>query len=184
MNNPRIILTTLDGFLQNEMRLILYGRAALVLGYGKTPREFGATMDVDAILPLKEMPGIERNDDFWKALDSTNSELEPTGLYLTHLFAEDQVILSENWLDNLVAIHFPSAHLQLFRPSTNDLILTKMMRVDPQDRADIGFLLEQSDADASTLGHMMGKAIIPDIPELHAAFQANADWLRTILSTP
>jgi hypothetical protein len=33
MNNPRKILTTLDGFLKTEIRLILYGRAAIVLGY-------------------------------------------------------------------------------------------------------------------------------------------------------
>ncbi len=64
MNNPKKILTTLDGFLHNEMRLILYGRAALVLGYTNTPLEYGATMDVDAILPRIEMPAIERNDDF------------------------------------------------------------------------------------------------------------------------
>jgi hypothetical protein len=26
---------------------------------------------------------------------------------------------------------------------------------------------------------MMDRAIIPDIPELHEAFQANIDWLKT-----
>ncbi len=182
MNNPRKILTTLDGFLQNEIRLILYGRAALVLGYNNTPPEYGATMDVDAILPLMEMPGLEKNDAFWSALEFTNSELEPSGLYLTHLFAEDQVILSGNWLDHLVAIHFPATHLQLFRPSTNDLILTKMMRIDPQDRTDIAFLLTHTDVNLSTLNHIIEKAIIPDIPELHEAFQANVNWLKDYLS--
>lgn len=56
MHNPHTILKTLDGFLKNPMRLILYGRAALDLAYVKNPQEYGATMDVDAILPLVDMP--------------------------------------------------------------------------------------------------------------------------------
>ncbi|MCF6311086.1 MAG: DUF6036 family nucleotidyltransferase [Verrucomicrobiales bacterium] len=182
MNNPQKILTTLDGFLQNKMRLILYGRAALVLGYHNTPSEYGATMDVDAILPLMEMPRLEKNDDFWNALEATNAKLEHSGLYLTHLFAEDQVILSKNWLDHLVPIHFPSSHLYLFRPSTTDLILTKMMRVDPHDRDDIAFLLTQNDANLPTLNKMIENAIVPDIPELHEAFRSNTKWLKELLS--
>lgn len=179
MDNPRKILTTLDGFLNKEIRLILYGRAALVLAYENVPPEYAATMDVDAILPLTDIPGIELNDDFWSAVESTNSKLEPSGLYLTHLFTEDQVILSENWLDDIASIPFRSRHLNLFRPSTNDLILTKMMRVDPQDRSDITFLLQQDDADLVSLRQMVDRAIIPDIPELHEAFQANLEWLKT-----
>lgn len=37
MNNPERILKTLDAYLQGEVRLILYGRAALVLGFENTP---------------------------------------------------------------------------------------------------------------------------------------------------
>jgi hypothetical protein len=123
MNQPEKILRTLDSHLTRPTRLILYGRAALALGYQAPNLEWFATMDVDAILPMLEMTTIEL----------TNSQLEPTGLYITHLFTEDQVILAPTWLDKLVPIKLPSLEkLQLFRPSILDLMLTKMMRVAPQ----------------------------------------------------
>lgn len=177
MNNPKKILTTLDRHLQGEVRLILYGRAALVLGFENTPQEFGATMDVDAILPLVEMPQIEANDDFWNAVEETNRELEPTGLYITHLFGDDQVILSADWLSHILPISFSCNYLKLYRPSTCDLILTKMMRVDPQDRSDIKFLLQQSDVQLSVLEKMLPNAQVPDIPELQEAYETNKKWL-------
>ena len=62
--NPEKILRTLDGCLGHEVRLILYGRAALALGYPDSPTDFHATMDVDAILPEVEMSSIEQ-DSRW-----------------------------------------------------------------------------------------------------------------------
>ena len=49
-----------------------------------------------------------------------------------------QPIERPDWLDHLVPVPLapPLRHLQLFRPSTIDLALTKMMRIDPQDRED------------------------------------------------
>jgi hypothetical protein len=104
MNHPETILRTLDRHLIRPVRLVLYGRAALALGFPSTDPEFETTFDVDAILPLVEMESIESDDQLWKALDRTNQELEPQGLYITHLFGEDQVILSRGWLDHLVPI--------------------------------------------------------------------------------
>lgn len=134
-------------------------------------------MDVDAILPLVEMPQIEANDNFWNAVEETNRELEPTGLYITHLFCDDQVILSTDWLSQIKPVNFPCTHLKLYRPSTHDLILTKMMRVDPQDRSDIEFLLKQNDAQLSVLEKMLPHAKVPEIPELREAYEANRQWL-------
>ena len=178
INNPEKILKTLDKHLQAEVRLILYGRAALVLGFEDAPQEFGATMDVDAILPLAEMPQIEVNDDFWNAVEKTNRELEPTGLYITHLFCDDQVILSADWLSHIRPVRLSCSHLKLYRPGTHDLILTKMMRVDPQDRSDIEFLLKQDDVQLSVLEEMLPHAQVPDIPELQEAYETNRKWLR------
>ena len=94
MNNPQKILTSLDQHLQAEVDLILYGRAALVMGYENCPPELASTMDVDAILPGVQMKEIEKNDDFWGAVEAVNQELETSGMYITHLFADDQVIHS------------------------------------------------------------------------------------------
>jgi hypothetical protein len=183
MNHPETILRTLDRHLTRPVQLILYGRAALALGFPSPDPEFESTMDVDAILPLVRMELIESDDQFWTALDKTNQELEPQGLYITHLFSEDQVILSRGWLDHLVPIELAGLlHLSLFRPSTTDLILTKMMRIDPQDRTDIRFLLQRAEPGFERI-FMATEAIhLPDIPEIISAFEGNRKWLIELLS--
>jgi hypothetical protein len=178
MNHPEKILRTLDSHLTRPTRLILYGRAALALGYQAPNFEWFATMDVDAILPMAEMTTIETDDQFWTALELTNSQLEPTGLYITHLFTEDQVILSPTWLDKLEPIELNDLkQLKLFRPSTLDLMLTKMMRIDPQDRADLNYLFHQLGADTSSLSGYLDNAMIPDLEEIKDAFQQNRIWV-------
>ena len=178
MNNPQKILKTLDSFLHEKVQLILYGRAALVLGYKEAPLEFGSTMDVDAILPVVQMSQIEQNEGFWNAVEETNRELESSSFYITHFFADNQVILSPSWLDDIQPINFPLQNLQLFRPSTYDLILTKMMRVDPQDRSDIVFLLGLSDIELPNLETKLQNAVIPQIVEIEKAFKTNWEWLK------
>jgi len=183
MNNPERILTTLDAHLSGEVRLILYGRAALLLGYENSPQEFGVTMDVDAILPVTEMSEIENKDHFWNAIEATNKELQEAGLYITHLFSDDQVILSTDWLGHIQAINYPLKHLKLYRPDTHDLILTKMMRVDPQDRADIEFLLGQRDCNHTILHEKLAKAKLPPIEEIKDAFENNLKWLESRMNS-
>lgn len=183
MNHPEIILRTLDRHLTSPVRLILYGRAALALGFPSPDPEFEATLDVDAILPLVEMELIESDDQFWTALEKTNLELEPKGLYITHLFGEDQVILSRDWLDSLVPVELPGLlYLTLFRPSTTDLILTKMMRIDTQDRADIQFLLAQGAPSLESILASPESTQLPDISEIINAFEANKKWLLELIS--
>jgi hypothetical protein len=52
-----------------------------------------------------------------------------------------------------------------------------MMRVDPQDREDIDFLLRQPDLDRKRLKTAVDCAVIPPVPEIEAAFQRNKEWL-------
>jgi hypothetical protein len=54
-SNPLRILKALDGFLKTPFELIVYGRSALALGYPDPPSDFLVTMDVDAILPSKDL---------------------------------------------------------------------------------------------------------------------------------
>ena len=51
INNPQRILQTLDSFLEKRTRVVLFGRAALAIGFGDNGARFGKTQDVDAILP-------------------------------------------------------------------------------------------------------------------------------------
>ncbi len=174
MNNPEHILRTLDRHLREPVGIVLFGRAALALGYPAPPHDFGVTQDVDAILPMMEMARIEADQQFWDALDSTNRELEPSGLYMTHLFTDAQVILTPEWLGRTTPITglAPFQRLSLFRPHTLDLILTKMMRNDPQDLHDIGFLLGRESLSLAVIKSAFSAARIPKIPEIQATFAA------------
>lgn len=179
-SNPLTILKALDGFLKEPFELIVYGRSALALGYPDPPSDFLVTLDVDAILPSKDLQAIEANDDFWDAQDLVNTLFAEAGLYFTHLFEERQVILSPDWYDTIVPLDiFGFERLRLKRPSTHDLILTKMMRVDPQDRDDIKFLIRQSDFSATGFSECLQKANSPDVPEIQDAFEKNRAWLRS-----
>lgn len=138
-------------------------------------------MDVDAILPEVHMSAIEADDSFWNAIEKTNDQLQSTGLYLTHLFTDAQVIIQPDWLNNLSPIYLPSLQfLKLLRPSTEDLILTKMMRVDPQDRSDILFLLSTLKLGMEDLEILVQNARVPAILEIQQAFIENANWLHTL----
>lgn len=172
MNNPLKILQNLDKHLSLPVNLVIYGKAAIALGFPFPPNDAGTTMDVDAILPMKELDAIVQNERFWDALDKTNQELESDGLYMTHIFQEDQVILSPNWLENTVPIELGLTHIQLRRPSTLDLVLTKMMRGnDPKDLEDASFLIATGKIKPEELAEAFKTAIVPDVGEIGEAFQ-------------
>lgn len=133
---------------------------------------------MDAILPAKDIAAIEANEDFWRAQEATNRELDDTGLYFTHLFEDRQVILRPDWLVHRVVLpDFEFFRLRLYRPSTIDLLLTKMMRIDPQDRADMEFLLKQPDCNADELAAALDIAIVPPVAEIEEAYAGNRQWL-------
>jgi hypothetical protein len=50
------------------------------------------TIDIDIIIPDHRELQIEADASFRKALEVTNRELEKQGLYITHTFAESQVL--------------------------------------------------------------------------------------------
>lgn len=118
MNNPLRILQTLDSHLTAPAEITVFERTALALGFAGAPAAFATTQDVDAILPLPWLAAEEQNLDFWLAQQRTNAELQPTGLYLTHLFRELEVILTRDWLNERAPIPLAFPHLKVFRPST------------------------------------------------------------------
>jgi hypothetical protein len=172
MNNPRHILQTLDSHLTGPAEITIFGRAALALGYPGSPAAYITTRDVDAILPLSWIAAEDENLDFWQAQQRTNIELEPEGLYLTHLFRELEVILTPDWLARRALIPLKLRHLVVFRPATLDLVLTKMARGDETDLADISFLLTTEPLTADQLRAVFGRARLPEVPEIQALFRA------------
>lgn len=171
MNNPLRILQTFDRHLTAPAEITLFGRAALALGYPGSPASYTTTHDVDAILPLSWIAAEDENLDFWQAQQRTNAELQPEGLYLTHLFRELEVILTPDWLARRVRIPLELQHLAVFRPATLDLILTKMARGDDTDVADIGFLLTCESLTADQLRAAFARARVPEVPEVQALFR-------------
>ena len=137
MNNPLHILQTLDRHLTKPAEITVFGRAALVLGFAGSPAVFATTRDVDAILPLAWLEAEDENADFWQAQQKTNAELASSGLYITHLFRELEVILTPDWISRRVRVTLALSKLVVFRPAALDLILTKMARGDENDMTDI-----------------------------------------------
>ena len=117
------------------------------------------------------MAKIESDNQFWKAIESTNKVLEPSGLYLTHLFTDRQVALTPDWLEKVVPIPSESYRcLRLFRPSAIDLILTKMMRNDAQDLEDIRFIMEQESIPSAVLSAAFQRVLPLGVIELQDIF--------------
>ncbi len=175
MNNPLRILRAVDARLSKTVDFFLFGRAALVLGFVDPPAEAAATQDVDGIIPRDFLAGLRANEEWWMALKAANDELEEEGLYLTHLFEEEQIILRANWREQVVEIPRSELRfLRLLRPATIDLILTKMMRgLDPGDMQDVRFYLQREPTiGVDELRAAFEAATGPDIPEIWQMFAA------------
>ena len=171
MNNPLRILQTLDGHLTKPAEVTIFGRASLALGFQRSPASFAATHDVDAILPLSWLAAVDQNLDFWEALQKTNAELEPSALFISHVFRELEIILTPDWLSRRLRLSLELQRLAVFRPSMLDLVLTKMMRGDENDLADIRFLLRQETISADQLRAAFARARVPEVPEIRELFQ-------------
>lgn len=178
--NPEKILRTLDDHLDHEVRLIIYGRAALHLGFEEVRPEFGATEDVDGIVAMRQLEALENDDQFWEAIEATNQALESEGLYITHLFQEDQVFLRADWESRILPVSRPeTGWLRLFRPATLDLILTKMMRGDDeQDMNDVEFMIGHDRITPEEIEEAFRQVVIPDVPELRDAFEKAVPVVR------
>jgi hypothetical protein len=141
--HPERLLLALDESLDHKVRLIIYGRSALWLGFDNPPAAAATTQDVDAIVPNDQVQALADDLRFWDARDAVNERFKSEGLYITHLFPESEVFLRRDWMGLIVPLTgLRLNHLKLFRPATMDLVLTKMMRGnDEQDMADVEFLI-------------------------------------------
>lgn len=182
-DNPTEVLLALDRELDHEVNLVLYGRAALCLGFSDAPMEFGTTQDVDGIIRLSQLPVLMEDNGFWEAQERANLLLEPLGLYITHLFSEDQVFLRPEWEQHLVPVLRPeTCWLRLFRPHAVDLILTKMMLGnDAQDMDDVAFLVRKSSVTRAEMEVAFQQVRMPDLHELRDAFKRALPRVREIL---
>jgi hypothetical protein len=180
--NAERILGALDRGLDHEVSLVIYGRAAIALGFDSPPEAVTRTLDVDVIIPVTQVERFRHDMNFWDAQEAANRELQKEGLYLTHLFEADQVFLRRDWERHLVPLHRPATRwLRLFRPATLDLILTKMMRGDDaQDMADVAFLIRHDRITPQQIESALAEALIPDLQELRDAFERAKPLVRDL----
>lgn len=172
MDNPSLILQTVDQYLDHRVRLVIYGRAAVWLGFEGAAAEAARTQDVDAIISTTQEKELESDGKFWDAIEATNKELAARGLYITHLFSEREVFLRRDWLKDLVPItRVRLSKLDIFRPGTIDLVLSKMMRGnDPQDMADAEFMIRHDRITETQLFEAFEQMKPIELVELREAF--------------
>lgn len=170
--NPDRLLLALDERLDHPVRLIVYGRAAVWLGFDGVPPDVGRTKDVDGILSEEDVAALNEDMQFWDARDAVHAHFDNEGLYITHLFPAQGIFLRRGWLENIIPIlRLPLRHLKLFRPSTIDLVLTKMMRGnDPQDMADAKFMIEHDKITRKQLEEAFAVMNPIELVELRDAF--------------
>lgn len=170
MNFAQRILGELDKRLDSKVELALYGRAAFVLGFPDLENEFAQSYDVDAVLWLGQDAELEQKSNFWEALEAVNLSLASEGLYMSHLFGEEQVILRPSWRILRRSILGPWTNLELSRLADEDLLLSKLMRDDPQDREDALFLVRVNKWDRAFVQALADEARVPEISELQEEF--------------
>jgi hypothetical protein len=165
------LLDALDGELNAPAELTLYGRAALSLGFENPPPEYAASRDVDAVLWLGQAEELARRSNFWEAVTKVNEQFRDQELYLSHLFEEDQVILTPTWRENRLLIPKSWERLTIYRLGNIDLFLSKLMRDDPLDYADARFVVERAGLDQRAIEGAIATARVPAVPEVQEQFK-------------
>lgn len=163
MKNSEFILATLDECLKERLVVPLHltGGAALDLVYGI--QRFSE--DVDCLCTLAEAPMIE-SDVFQNALAETNRRLEPRGLYLTHIFDEEELVHLPDWASRLTP---PPPGAPVFRHfaydavSAEDIILSKLTRFDAKDQGDIADLMRACSITRESIDGLLGSTAVPAV---------------------
>lgn len=182
MNNAERILSALDCKLNAAVELTLYGRAAFVLGFKDAPEEFAQSKDIDAILWIGQADELARTTNFWEALEEVNRMFRDQELYISHLFEEDQVVLTPEWKNQRIPIHGSWNKLRVYRLGDIDLFLSKLMRNDPQDISDAKFVAKRAGWNREMISRNISLARVPDIPEIREQFVVcTAHFLRPTL---
>jgi hypothetical protein len=170
LTNAEKILLTVDRHLTTPVDITLYGRAAITLGYPGLLIGQEQSLDVDAVLWNGQAEFLLRETDFWAALEAANHDMETSGLYMSHLFDESQVILTPDWRQHRVVIPGEWRRLSVSRLGDGDLLLSKMMREDALDLTDAQLIIRAAGFGEADVLHWIDRARVPDSAEVQDAF--------------
>lgn len=168
-SNPSRLLAFLDARVDGVIDLTLFGRAALALGF-PNHTVYARTVDVDIILVEGQAESFVENTNFWEVVQQMNDAFAGEGLYMSHFFTEEQIILRPHWHDVRVRLDGSYEHLALYRPANEDLFLSKLMRFDPIDLEDARFIWSQAGWNKEQVQEIIRAARIPDIAEIREQF--------------
>lgn len=170
------ILTTFDRHLSGPSAVRLMGGAAMILAYGRRRM----TEDVDLLLRQEEAEYLAENCDLGPALEATNAELEPEGLYLTHIWGPEQQILTPRWAEDCRAVTVDGlVHLRVTALGPLDLLVSKLCRADDGDLADLAWLIGR---ERLTRGQVVGALDAASVPrEFHEVWPRNRDRALQLL---
>jgi len=156
-----LILRVLDKHLSGPATIRLMGGAALTLAYGLDR----ATEDADLLLDDAEAQFLVEHCHFGEALERTNKELEPMGLYLSHIWGPEQQILTPQWRETCRQVPRLSgtARLKLEVLSPLDIIVSKLARADDGDWEDMRYLVLHEGLAIDDVINAMKRAQVPDI---------------------
>lgn len=176
MDPARIILTTLDRQLAHPADIRLLDGTALILGYGMDR----ATEDADLLLDDAEFAVLVEERGFAEALEAANRELEPSGLYLSHLWGPAQQILTPTWRQSCrPVIGLPVQHLRVSVLGPLDLIVSKLCRADDLDMEDIRHVVRWESISCAAVLQAVSEARVPEV--FADVFPRNRDKLFALL---
>jgi hypothetical protein len=172
-----VILRVLDKHLTGRATLRLMGGAALTLAYGLDR----ATEDADFLMDDSEAEFLAEHCDLGPALERTNTELEPLGLYVSHLWGPEQQILTPEWrsLCRPVSSLTGLRHAVLETLGPLDVIVSKMARADEGDLDDIRYLLAHERLGGEAVRAAIERALVPQV--LRDAFAASRPRVEALL---
>jgi hypothetical protein len=177
-NAAATILTVLDRQLTAASSIRLMGGAALILAYGLDR----ATEDADLLLDDAEAKYLAEHCDFGEALERANRELEPLGLYVSHIWGPEQAILTPEWRASCRSVpDLELSHLTVEALGPLDLVVSKLARGDQGDLDDIRYLLEREHLSREVVLAAMRRAQVPEI--LRGAFDEAVGRLTQMLAS-
>jgi hypothetical protein len=161
LNPAERILRTLGRHLEGPAQVRLLGGAALILGYGLDR----ATEDADLLVEERELELLVAKANFGAAVETTNQELEPYGLYLSHIWAPEQQILTPEWKASCRRVDrdWGTERLSVSVLGPLDLILSKLCRADDQDLDDIRHLIRVEHLDRAAVETAIERALVPPV---------------------